>query len=236
LENHNETLRKLLRVIGEFPEFQWVESSCDYEEGMNTILKHAPEVVFVDVDTSVKEYPDVYAYCKEINEHLDRKPLYIAISHDKCKAYEAIKNKFFDYLLKPGKELDIRKIILQVLKQKELFSNDVICLKSYKDFTLLNVHDILYLQADNNSTDFILIGNHKTSAYKTLKFFETTLPGNFLRIHNSYIINRNHISRVNFGKCKCYLDNNKIVVPFSKSYRHNLQPLRTLLADKAIAL
>lgn len=234
LESDAETRNQLLGVLQEFPKFKWVESSDDFELGMNTILKFAPEIIVVNVDTAPQGYHDAFSYCNEINEHLDKKPLYIAISKDETKAYRAIKNKFFDYLLKPAKELAIRKIVLQILKLKISLPNDIICLKSYKDFAVLNVNDILYLQADNNSTDFILLDNHKTSAYKTLKFFETALPQNFLRIHNSYIVNRNHISRINFGKNKCYLGKNKIAVPFSKSYRHKLQPLKEFLLEKTI--
>lgn len=234
IEKDTNTRNHLSRIIKEFPEFCLVESSEDYEQGMNLILKQAPEVVFVNIDTVLESYCDVFSYCHEINEHLDKKPLYIAISKDETKAYRAIKNKFFDYLLTPTKELDIRKIVLQILKLETSLPNDIICLKSYKDFAVLNVNDILYLQADNNSTDFILLDNHKTSVYKTLKFFENALPENFLRIHNSYIVNRNHISRINFGKNKCYLDKNKITLPFSKSYRHKLQPLQELLLEKTI--
>lgn len=234
LENDTETLNNLLGIIGEFPEFKWVENSTDYEKGMNTILKYSPEIVFVNVDRILQGYYDVYDYCREINKHLKKKPFYVAISSDERKAYQAIKNKFFDYLLKPGKELEIRKIVLQFLNTNDSFDDEMICLKSYKDYSLLNVKDILYLQADNNSTDFILMDNHKTSAYKTLKFFETTLPKNFLRVHNSFIVNQDHISRINFGKCKCYLDKDKIAIPFSKSYRHKLQPLQKLLSETAI--
>lgn len=234
LENDAETRNQLSRVIQEFPEFNWVESSENYEEGMNLILKHAPEVVFVNIDTVLKGYEDVFSYCRDINECLYKKPFYIAISNDETKAYPAIKNKFFDYLLKPVKELDIRKTMLQILKSSISFPSEVICLKSYKDYAVLNVNDILYLQADNNSTDFILLNDQKTSAYKTLKFFEKSLPKNFLRIHNSFIVNRNHISRINFGKNRCYLDKNKITVPFSKSYRHKLQPLQAYFLEKSI--
>lgn len=219
----------------EFPGFTCLGASNDYEQGMNNILKFVPDIIFINVDHHQKnDFEDVFSYCRDINAHIEKRPLYIAISNDDGMAYKAIKNRFFDYLLKPGRELEIRKIILQVLKTKGSFLNDVLCLKSYKDYTLLDIDNILFLQADNNTTDFILLGERKISAFKTLKFFELSLPNNFLRIHHSYIVNQDHISRINFGKGKCYLNNDKVNIPFSKSYRHNLHSLERLLFQSAI--
>src|SRR5690606_22471138 len=130
LENDIEIRENLLRVLNEFPEFRRIESCPDYERGMNMILKSSPRVVFINVDMGLESYPDVFAYCKEINEHLDEKPLYIAISSDERKAYQAFKNKFFDYLLKPGRELEIRKIILQILKRANSSATELIDRKS----------------------------------------------------------------------------------------------------------
>lgn len=203
---------------------------------MNSILKDTPDVVFINVDSDCeKDYPDVFSYCRELDDNIKKKPLYIALSVDETKAYRALKNKFFDYILKPGRELEIRKSVLQLLKKQQPFLDDTLCLKSYKDYTLLEIDDVVFLQADNNATDFVLLDGKKVSAFKTLKSFESVLPNNFLRIHHSYIVNKNHISRINFGKLKCFLNHNKISLPFSKSYRHNLNSLEVLLSEKAIS-
>tara|TARA_Y100001968_G_scaffold330215_1_gene381441 strand:+ start:1035 stop:1409 length:375 start_codon:yes stop_codon:yes gene_type:complete len=122
-----------------------------------------------------------------------------------------------------------------LLKSEQYALNDTLCLKSYKDYTLLKVEEILFLKADNNATDFVMIEGKTISAFKTLKSFEKILPNSFIRIHHSYIINKKHISRINFGKLKCFLDHNKISLPFSRSYRHNLQIIEELLEQKAIS-
>ena len=230
------TSQNLCERFKEFPEFICLGITNDYEKGMNFILKFAPEVVFIDLDSYPKnEIGDVFSYCKEINEYIFRRPKYIALSKDISKAYQALKGKFYDYILKPGKELEIRKIILQLLKSEQYALNDTLCLKSYKDYTLLKVEEILFLKADNNATDFVMIEGKTISAFKTLKSFEKILPNSFIRIHHSYIINKKHISRINFGKLKCFLDHNKISLPFSRSYRHNLQIIEELLEQKAIS-
>ncbi|MDT0641588.1 LytTR family DNA-binding domain-containing protein [Zunongwangia sp. F363] len=236
LNNDSCTSCNLCEIFEEFPEFYCSGVNDDYEEGMNAILKNSPDIVFIDIDANPdRKYSDVFSYCSEIDTYIQKKPLYVALSIDTSKAYMALKNKFYDYILKPGKELEIRKIILQLVKEQKPFLDNTLCLKSYKDYTLLSVDEILFLQADNNATDFILRNDKKVSAFKTLKSFEMVLPDNFLRIHHSYIVNKHYISRINFGKLKCYLNQNKVSLPFSKSYRHNLHSLEELLEQKAIS-
>ena len=230
------TSKNLCERFKEFPEFICLGVTDDYEQGMNFILKFSPNVIFIDLDSYPKnEAGDIFSYCKEINEYVFNRPKYIALSNDVSKAYLALKAKFYDYILKPGKELEIRKIILQLLKSEQYCFNETLCLKSYKDYTLLKIEEILFLKADNNATDFIMIDGKAISAFKTLKSFEKILPDSFIRIHHSYIVNKKHISRINFGKLKCFLDHNSISLPFSRSYRNNLQAMEELLEQRAIS-
>ncbi len=108
-------------------------------------------------------------------------------------------------------------IVIQ--KQQSL----IICVKSYGDYRYIDSDDILYFEADNNSTDIHLNNGEMITAFKTLKHFETVLPeAQFLRIHNSYIINVNQVSRIHTGNTVCYIKNSTTKLPFSKSYKDNV--------------
>ncbi|WP_412476823.1 LytR/AlgR family response regulator transcription factor [Flavobacterium sp. TBRC 19031] len=99
----------------------------------------------------------------------------------------------------------------------------IICIKSYGDYRYIDSEDILYFEADNNSTDIHLNNGEMITAFKTLKHFETVLPeSQFLRIHNSYIINVNQVSRIHTGNTVCYIKNSTTKLPFSKSYKDNV--------------
>ena len=98
----------------------------------------------------------------------------------------------------------------------------IICIKSYGDYRYIDAKDICYFQADNNSTDIHLNNGEMVTAFKTLKHFEGILSHPFIRIHNSYIVNRNHISRIHTGNAVCYIKNTPIKLPFSKSYKGNV--------------
>jgi DNA-binding LytR/AlgR family response regulator len=98
----------------------------------------------------------------------------------------------------------------------------ILCIKSYGDYRYIDANDICYFQADNNSTDIHLNNGEMVTAFKTLKHFEGILSSPFTRIHNSYIVNCNYISRIHTGNAVCYIKNTTTKIPFSKSYKENI--------------
>jgi DNA-binding LytR/AlgR family response regulator len=117
----------------------------------------------------------------------------------------------------------------QVVIQKQ--QSLIICVKSYGDYRYIDSNDILYFEADNNSTDIHLNNGEMITAFKTLKHFETVLPQiQFLRIHNSYIINVDQVSRIHTGNTVCYIKNSTTKLPFSKSYKDNVDLIITRIA------
>ncbi|MDD5149693.1 MAG: LytTR family transcriptional regulator DNA-binding domain-containing protein [Flavobacterium sp.] len=106
----------------------------------------------------------------------------------------------------------------------------VLCIKSYGDYRYIDAKDICYFQADNNSTDIHLSNGEMVTAFKTLKHFEGILTHPFIRIHNSYILNRDYISRIHTGNAVCYIKNTTTKIPFSKSYKENVD---TIISDFA---
>ncbi|MEL1241245.1 LytR/AlgR family response regulator transcription factor [Flavobacterium flavipallidum] len=118
------------------------------------------------------------------------------------------------------------EIIVPNIVRSETVENQqeplILCVKSYGDYRYIDTRDIAYFQADNNSTDIHLTNGEMVTAFKTLKLFEGVLPYPFVRIHNSYIVNSNCISRIHTGNALCYIKNTAIKLPFSKSYKANI--------------
>ncbi|WP_276392635.1 LytR/AlgR family response regulator transcription factor [Eudoraea chungangensis] len=224
---------QLQHYLEDYGEFICLGEARASDEGLNQILKHSPDIVFINLNEQATNY---FGMVKELYQYINTIPLIIGVSKGKKYAYDAIKNNFFDYWLTPYNEFDIRKTIL---KLKKLFPKEevskTICLKSYKDFQYLDAKEVLYLQADNNATDFIMKDGSRISAFKTLKHFENQLPDNFIRVHQSYILNTDFVSRINYGKSICALKESKIQLPFSKSYRENVDGLKQILSKNAIS-
>lgn len=224
---------QLQSFLEEYGDFECTGFSKTATEGLNTILKNTPDIVFVNLN---EQSSDLFGMVIELHQYISKLPVFIGICKTKEYAYEAIKHNFFDYWLQPYNEFDIRKSILRLkkLEPKEEVSN-TLCLKSYKDFHFLDTDNILYLQADNNTTEFHMADGSVNNAYKTLKTFENKLPKNFVRIHQSYIVNTNYISRINFGKSICALKSVAKPLPFSKSYRNNMDNLKLVLSKKSVS-
>ena len=136
-------------------------------------------------------------------------------------------------VLEISPKLHLTEQFQEPITQAEIPNNEqplILCIKSYGDYRYIDARDICYFQADNNSTDIHLNNGEMITAFKTLKHFEGILPSPFVRIHNSYIVNRNCISRIHTGNSVCYIKNTTVKIPFSKSYKVNVD---TIISDFA---
>ncbi len=231
IEKENQVVQLIRNVMDEKGENTFCGSSDDYNESLEMALKMTPDIIFMDIDNTLD---DLKGFLHEVLQYSQHKPVLVALSQTKEKAFFAYKNDFFDYILKPLTSLSIRRCLLKYQKTYPPLSSELICIKSNKDFNYLNTEDILFLKADNNTTDFYLKDGIVIHAFSTLKTYEKTLPGNFLRIHKSYIINRNFISRIHYGKSICVIKKSLHKIPFTKTFMDNVNSIVELLSNKAI--
>ena len=224
-------IEKCIRtIVDSFDDIIFSGTTKDQDQALNLIFKNTPDIVFLDIDNVIIDLPN---FLLDIVKYCENDPVFIALSSSKKHAYKAYKYDFFDYLLKPLTELNLNK---SILKYKKIYPTKVcetICLKSNKDYHYLNTDDILFLKADNNTTDFHMKDGSVIGAYKTLKTFENTMPQNFLRIHKSYIINSKFISRIHYGKAICIIKSPFFKIPFTKTFRHNIDFINSRMSNKA---
>lgn len=231
LDNDKNTIEIIESILQEFPEIEIKRTSSNKNNAIDLILEIHPDIVFINIDDF---FDNLFEFLFEVNQYCKEQPRFIALSKAKENAYKAFKFDFLDFLLKPLTSLDIKKSILKYNKKFPAKNYDIICLKSYKDYNYLNTQDILFLKADNNATDFHMSNGSTISAFKTLKIFEKTLPENFVRIHKSYIINSNYISRINYGKALCVIENHSFKIPFTKTFIENVNSINQSLTDKSL--
>ncbi|MCV6629268.1 MAG: LytTR family DNA-binding domain-containing protein [Flavobacteriaceae bacterium] len=230
IDSDFEALDRLKNLLDGMEEFKCVGLARTKEESLHSILNHQPRLLYIDMDNQ----PNLRELLYELRQLQISIPHIIGFSKDKTLAYNAIKEGFFDYLLKPISALELKKTLIRYKNQFPLKAPKILCLKSYKDYRYIDTREILYLQADNNATDFILKNGEIISAFKTLKHFQNLLPKNFVRIHNSYIINQDMIARIHYGKSKFAMKNSSTSIPFSRSYRTNVDGLKKSLTKLAL--
>ncbi|WP_445385193.1 LytR/AlgR family response regulator transcription factor [Robiginitalea sp. IMCC44478] len=223
---------QLQHFLEEYGDFMCVSQDASVTGGLNSILKFKPDLVILNLEQQARP---CFEMVRDLYQYLEEQPLVIGIAACTDYAYEALKNQFFDYWLMPFNEFDIRKTLLKLKKRfPKTTAAPTLCLQSYKDYQYLNTNDILYLKADNNTTDFIMKDGSRISAYKTLKCFEEKLPENFVRIHQSYILNQDYISRINYGKSRLSLRIVKTEIPFSRSYKPVVDILKQKLSQNSL--
>jgi len=278
IDDNQDDVTKTQAIAERFRNLSFLASANTYDDGVNLILEHQPNLVFLEIDPSDKKSNLSLALINELYRYLTVVPKIIITSNKKDLAYDALKYEVIDYLLKPLDINDFRKAILkfdrivksdfphlevknpvatfevldETIAEELETGNDVeintiltpeksivvqkeqsliICVKSYGDYRYIDSNDILYFEADNNSTDIHLNNGEMITAFKTLKHFETVLPQTqFLRIHNSYIINVNQVSRIHTGNTVCYIKNSTTKLPFSKSYKENVDLIISRIA------
>jgi two-component system LytT family response regulator len=172
---------------------------------VKAIMQHKPHLIFLDI-----QMPKINGF--EMLELLEEKPSVIfttAFDEYAIKAFEA---HAVDYLLKPftkerfDKALD--KFFSQAPVQKknteELLQSathlpsqsERIVVKTAGKIKIIPIPEILYLEA---ADDYVKI-HTKEGAFlknKTMGFFENTLPQDqFARVHRSYILNVQEITRI----------------------------------------
>lgn len=206
----------------------------DEQDAINLIIERRPRIVFLDPDTPGSHGNKThFKLLTALTNYMTRLPEFVIVSHSADYAIEGIRLKVMDYMLKPFSRHDVNRTILRFQKEFSSMDDHTICFKSYGDYKFVDIDEVLYLKADNNTTDFILENGDKVEAFKTLKHFQNLLPNHFVRIHNSYIINTHYVSRIHFGKAKCAMKNTDDLIPFSKSYKNNVEEIKNILANSS---
>lgn len=134
-------------------------------------------------------------------------------------ALKAIKANALDYLLKPIAIDELKIAVDKVIEHVKLFQNRnetddritnlassltsrseirKLALPYGQGFKMVDVDDIIYIEADSNYSVVHLNNHDKITVSKILREFEELLPGDqFVRIHKSSIINLNHLNEYN---------------------------------------
>lgn len=247
-----ESILKTQTTASGFSELSFGGSASNFQDGLNLVLEHKPDLIFLEIEPENLSSHLSLTFVSELHRFFHEIPKIIITTNKKDKAFDAIQYGVFDYLLKPIAHTDLLKTVLKLKKanfevktvssteeQTSIVIDNVnnvnipqniqrpltICIKSYGDYRYLNAEDICYFQADNNSTDIYLNSGEMITAFKTLKHFESVLTYPFIRIHNSYVINRNYISRIHSGNSICYIKNSTKKIPFSKTYKANVEQI-----------
>lgn len=206
----DEPLARLIvrEYLMDFPQIEVLQECGDGFEGVKAINQHQPDLIFLDV-----QMPKINGF--EMLELVENPPAVIFTTAFDEYAIKAFETHAVDYLLKPFSKERFTKAVDKWLHQSapsqpqktaEEITNSVvsaspsqherIVVKTGTKVKIIPVQDVQYLEADD---DYVSIHTQEGSFLKnkTMSFFEQTLdPRQFVRVHRSYILAVQQITRI----------------------------------------
>ena len=227
IDDNDTSTKEILDLFENFPNYFCAGIAKDSQTAIKQIIKVKPQLVIAQIPVKSNDANLFFETIKESFQYLDSIPYFMALAPTSDYALTTIQSGFSDYVLMPLNIHQLGKSLFKFEKRNQPpIIASTICIKSYSDCHFINPQDVLYLKADNNTTDIQLCNGKEVTAFKTLKHFENTLPFYFLRIHKSYIVNINYVSRIYYSKSKCYLNYDESKpLPFSLTYRENVETI-----------
>ncbi len=187
------------------------------------------DIVFLDIEMPGKKGFDML-------EHLPERPAIIFTTAFPNYAVKGFDLDVQDYLLKPISferfQRGVRKA-LEYLRtqndQRNLADTSYVFLRSEGKLHKLLLHEILYIQAMQNYVQ-CHTASQRFISHITMKAMEEQLPEDqFVRIHKSYLVNKENISRIDGVTVE--IDGQKL--PISRNYKE--QAFKRILKDQLIS-
>jgi two-component system LytT family response regulator len=189
--------------LSEFSQFQILEVCQDGFQGLKAIQQHQPDLIFLDV-----QMPKITGF--EMLELLDEPPAVIFTTAFDEYAVKAFDSMAIDYLLKPFSTARFAQAIQKFLvhfqsseasTKKEGINNlaeksDRLVVRVKNEIKIIPTHQVLYFEAED---DYISIHTPTGKYLKkmTMKSLEEALdPLQFARVHRSFMLNLNEISKI----------------------------------------
>ncbi len=200
-------------------------------------FQHELNVIFLDVQMPNQ---DGFALLQQL-ENINFKIVFTT-AYDNY-AIKAIKFSAFDYLLKPIDFVELQSTLSKILAEvgknpsngimQELIKNAINSAASNKLFKLavptinelifLEPNNILYIESENSYSFIHLSNGKKITSSKSIGYYEELLSEkSFFRIHNSFVINLDKVTRYIRGKSSRIEIANSFVLEVSVRRRDDL--------------
>jgi len=227
IEDMSDALQLLKSdLASNHPDIKVVDTAQSVVEAAKLLRKKQPDILFLDIMLGDGTGFDIL----EIFPDLKSKIIFVTASDE--YAIRAFKFAAIDYVLKPYSDEDLATAISRAKEQIEPNKErldilkktlaapeskpDKISLHTLDKIIIVSLDTIVRCEADNNNTVFYLNEGRKIFVTKTLKYFAEMLSSyDFLRVHQSHLVNLQCISAFIKTDGGYLLLKNKETVPVS---------------------
>jgi len=218
----------LAELLSDEKDIEIVAECGDGFEGLKAIQEFQPDLIFLDI-----QMPKITGF--ELLELLNDPPAVIFTTAYDEFALKAFEVNALDYLMKPVSPERMSKALDKVRSNgnkniRELMQHGAVAaqlpeqtqrvvVKDNGQIRIIPLDELLYLEA---ADDYVKI--HTKDRYylkhQTMANFENQLPAHrFIRIHRSYLVNVQHINKVELYEKEqyCVILRNNVKLPVSRS-------------------
>lgn len=236
-----ETLVSLLEAF--FPETELLAEADSADKALALFKVHQPDLVFLDIEMPKLSGIGLLKLLPKRNFEVVFTTAYQEY------ALKAIKLSALDYLLKPLGVEELGEVIRKAREKKsktllqerlEILQHRLgngesgggrIALPSMEGFEVIDLQNILRCEGENNYTRFYTSESKSMLIARTLAEYEKILPyPEFVRIHQSHLINLKHVVRYMKGRGGNVEMTDGSIVPVSREKKKDF--LRELGAQK----
>jgi two-component system, LytTR family, response regulator len=194
IDDEKNAITALRAMLEEFVKSaEVVGTASNGKEGLELINNVKADVILLDMNM-----PKMDGI--EMLENLGSRDFKVVItSAYEDYAIKAIKNRAFDYLLKPINVKDLEKVMAAIEKElRERTSSRLIKFSDKKGIVHVKLDDIFYFKGDGRYSEVNCANGQKYYISKNLGEYEEELKREFFfRAHKSYLINCKHVVSMN---------------------------------------
>lgn len=218
-------LQQLTTYIQKIPFLELAAQCQSALEARKFLEQDTVDAIFCDINM-----PDLNGM--DFIKSLQAPPLIVFTTAYSEYAVEGFKVNAVDYLLKPFGLDDFRRAANRIKERQESVSTNIqhpipntqpasLFVKTDYRMVKINIPDIRYIEGMSEYLKIYLEGEDKPIiTLLSMKKIESRLPGNFMRIHRSYIVNLHKIQEVN--KNRIIMDA-ETFLPIGDMYKESFQ-------------
>jgi two-component system LytT family response regulator len=211
IEDEHKSLMTLEILLERYcPEVEIIGTGRNVEEGIKVIRDTNPDLVFLDIAMPDGDAFDLLDRLGKIDFEI----IFITAYND--YALKAFEFSALHYLLKPVNYTDLQQAVQRFLKMQpdktlqsrlELMNHnlrnhyDKITLPGNDGLEIIALQDIIRIEASSNYSLVYLTSKATLIISKTMVQFEEILKdSNFIRIHNTHMVNLRHVKKYQRGQ------------------------------------
>ncbi len=211
-----DTIKNILIKLDENSLIKTFDNTKKLQEALN---EEKIDILFMDIKLKDTNGIDFIKH----NEKILEKTKIIYITGYSEYIEDIFETNPLYFLQKPLSEEKIKKA-LKKAKNQIINDNKAITIKVGGSKVKIKIKDIFYIESCARTLN-IYLENQTYTTYEKLSMFEDTLTSNFLRIHKSFVVNMDKITK--YKNKSIVLENDKIL-NISRSYSKRCR--ETLLA------